>query len=305
MNNPFNRTAVFISLGLALFLVVGVLFGSKYFFNEYARQPIPMTPLPSPQADSAECAALIEALPENLAGLDRAEIAEPVPPGTAAWAETSDQPTTLRCGVDLPFQYTEYSTTEEIDGTRWLEVADMTPGSTLTTWYSTNRFPNVALTSWDDEFPTELSESTAMLAQEDQAPRPGPLSELKPAGEQGRCAALDANLRAGFELAEGYAYNGEFSKDHTHVWTAQSREPVVVRCGVQDAEGYEAGVQLQQIDGLPWFEDTTLAAGTTAGAWYAMGRDVNVAVHAPQDAAQEALVNISAAIEANTVEVAS
>lgn len=305
MNTPFNRTAVFTSLGLALFLVVGVLFGSKYFFNEYARQPVAMTPLPSPEAGSQQCAAFVESLPDRMGGLPRAELADPAPEGAAAWAETSDQPTTVRCGVDLPFQYTQYSTTESIDGTQWLHVKDMTPGSTLTTWYTTNRFPIVALTSWSDQFPEDISPVVAELEEQTQTPRPAPLSELAQADNANTCSALDKSLPALGALAEGYTYNTRFSSDHTHVWTADFREPIVVRCGVVEPAGYEAGVQLQQIDDIPWFEDTTLAEGTTAGAWYALGRNVNVAVHTPQDAAQEALVVISRAIAENTAQVSS
>ena len=136
-----NRTVVFVSLGLALALVLAVLVGARVFYHRVALQPVAMSELPAPEASSPEYASLIDALPGSLAGLKRAELAEPAPAGAAAWRSSSTERITLRCGVDIPAQYTPYSQTQDVGGAQWLRVDDATPGSDLTTWYAVDRVP--------------------------------------------------------------------------------------------------------------------------------------------------------------------
>ena len=142
-----NRTTIYISLGLAVLLVLGVLVGARVYFQRVALQPVAMTELPAPEADSPECAALVDDLPDTLAGLKRAELAQPAPDGAAAWQASSTERITLRCGVDAPAQYTPYAATEDLGGARWLRVDDLTPGSTLATWYTVDRSPILAVTA--------------------------------------------------------------------------------------------------------------------------------------------------------------
>ena len=301
MTPLFNRTAIYVSLALALALIFGVIFGSKYVFENIERAPVAMSPVDSPEAASAECAALIDALPEKFMGHPRATVADPVPEGVAAWSTNSGEAVTLRCGVPMPYQYTPYAHTTDVDGTTWLKVRDLTPGSTLTTWYTADRSPVVAVTTFDDQEPTELD----LDALTGDAPErfPAALATLKTG--PGECAAfLDAAPRELGDytrldqLPEGTAKN-------TLVWTADGREPIELRCGVEDAPGYQAGAQLQQVNDVPWFEDTTLAGGTTASTWFALGRDVNVALSVPQDVAADALVDMSDALTKTTKQVAN
>ncbi|WP_165243349.1 DUF3515 domain-containing protein [Corynebacterium lizhenjunii] len=298
MTPHFNRTAIFISLTLSIVMVLGVIFGAKYFYETYAKEPVAMSPVDSPLADSPECAQLIASLPSRFMGHPRAEVAEPAPPGAAAWATDSTQAVTLRCGVDMPFQYTNYAQPTDIDGTSWLQVRDMTPQSTLTTWYTTDRAPAVAVTTFDDQRPTGL-EALSELAQQDQPRHPAPLSQLKAATNASECSALDGALPRSL---------GDYQQDpsispvteHTTVWTAPGREAIVLRCGVDSPPGYAAGKQLQQVNYIPWFEDTTLARGTTASTWFALGRSTDIALSVPQDTAAEALVELGRAIAAHT-----
>ena len=97
------------------------------------------------------------------------------------------------------------------------------------------------------------------------------------------------------QLADDYQ-RAELSGDcgpYYAVWQAPGREELVVRCGVGQPEAYEPGASLQQINSVPWLEDTTLAFGTTASTWYALGFDTFVAVHTPQDSANQALSRLS------------
>lgn len=281
---------------------MAVLVGAKVFFEEVAKQPVAMSDLPSPMSDSQECADLLEDLPNRVAGHSRADIAEPAPPGAAAWASTTLERVTLRCGVDLPMQYDEYSQPVEIEGVEWLQVSDATPESTLATWYSVDRSPVVAVTADDTTLGTtdnpvaELGEAIAELDTVQHEPNPAPLSQLA-AGDTNVCGDLMQNLPE--ELAEDYS-RFAISDPFTAVWTAQGREAIMLRCGVAPPENYEPGLQLTQVDEIPWFEDTTLANGITSSTWFALGRATDIAVSVPQEAGSSAIVELGKLITEHT-----
>lgn len=296
-----NRTAIAISLGLALLLVIGAVVGARLYFNQVALQPVAMTDLPAPQADSQACASLIDDLPSDLHGHPRAELAEPAPAGAAAWRSSSTERITLRCGVDIPAQYTDYAITEDIDGARWLRVDDITPQSTLATWYTVDRSPVVAVTAdtaqLDGGAPVDGLDLAA-LEQHDQPRNPAPLTELE-AADSSKCSGLlDA---APESIAEGYTRT-EPASDNTVAWHAKGRDPIVVRCGVAPSPNYGPGEQLAQVNGIPWFEDVKLANGTTASTWYALGRDSGIAASLPQAESNEAITNLTDLIAEHTAE---
>ena len=296
-----NRTAIAISLGLALLLVIGAVVGARIYFNQVALQPVAMTDLPAPQADSQACASLIDDLPSDLHGHPRAELAEPAPAGAAAWRSSSTERITLRCGVDIPAQYTDYAITEDIDGARWLRVDDITPQSTLATWYTVDRSPVVAVTADTEQLdggaPVDGLDLAA-LEQHDQPRNPAPLTELE-AADSSKCSGLlDA---APESIAEGYTRT-EPASDNTVAWHAKGRDPIVVRCGVAPSPNYGPGEQLVQVNGIPWFEDVKLANGTTASTWYALGRDSGIAASLPQAESNEAITNLTDLIAEHTAE---
>lgn len=356
-----GRAPIYTSLGLSLGLVAVVLAGARIIGG--GAPTVTLSDLPAEHADSAECQQLIDSLPDEVADLPRAEIAEPAPAGVAAWAAGSsgaggnyrDQ-VSLRCGVDTPFQYSEYSHTQvvEADGasssdnasdsssdgntaTEWLEVQDQTPGSTLTTWYSTNRFPTVAVTvdragngtagndgAGDDgtddgtggnakaqdsaaattreahKAIAQLTGATEALELRKHQPHPAPLSELASGTPEdlAACQSLISAAQDGFTPAEGYELYDDTAKD-TIAWTHPGYEPIVLRCGIADPD-VPLGERLQQINEVPWFEDTVLADGTTASTWYPLGREVAVAVSTPQAAAQESLSRITELLKQHT-----
>lgn len=306
-----NKTPIVIALVLSLLLTAGVLVGARVLLGPAGQQQVAMSTLPAPEAESEECAALIESLPGSAFGHTRAQIMEPVPAGVAAWASSELERVTLRCGVDMPFQYTELAETVEVDGVTWLPVADVTAGSSLQTWYSVDRFPVVAITADDmstdnaDTPVAPFTDAVGALEQRDGEPFPAPLSQL--AAGSGNCSALiDAlppTLEVGsgedaitYELIDDPAMAAAGYGDDAVAWKSAGLEPIVVRCGVEPSENYEAGAVLQQINDIPWFEDTILATGTTSATWYALGRETDIAVSLPQYAGG-ALVQISEAIE--------
>ena len=356
-----GRAPIYISLGLSLGLVAVVLVGARIIGG--GAPTVTLSDLPAEHANSEECLQLIDSLPDEVTDLPRAEIAEPAPAGVAAWSEGSsgaggnyrDQ-VSLRCGVDIPFQYSQYSHTQVVDAdgaasadsssgdetaTEWLEVQDQTPGSTLTTWYTTNRFPTVAVTvdrasvepaahgnsgdgGADDGAGGDASEDTSAqnsaaattreahkaiaqltaateaLELREHQPHPAPLSELASGTPEdlATCEPLLAAARNGFTPADGYELY-EDTADDTIAWTHPGFEPVVLRCGIADPD-VPLGERLQQINEVPWFEDTVLADGTTASTWYPLGREVAVAVSTPQAAAQESLSRITELLKQHT-----
>lgn len=296
-----RKTPLYLALALAILMVVGVLIGAKLVYSKAAHQPVAMSALDSPDASSAECAAVLDALPAKLQGHKRADIADPAPEGAAAWASNSIDRITLRCGVTLPLQYTELSTLIDEEGVKWLQVIDATPGSQMQTWYSINTFPVVAVTAdvKQDRNPvTGLRSALTHLKAQPSEPHPIPLSQLAAprAGDQQCTSMLQALPDA---LAAGYT-PAALTLPASRAWTRPGHEPIVVRCGVDDPAGYAPGARLNQVDDIPWFEDTKLANGTTSGAYYALGRDINVVLSMPSDAGNGPIATLSKAISANT-----
>lgn len=314
-NGEFRRIPILVALVLSLILVVGVLVGAKAAFNNAANQPVSMGTIDSPDAQSAECAAFVSNLPEELGGKARAEIAQPVPPGAAAWQSSSTERFTLRCGVHLPLQYSDLSVVNDVDGIKWLKVMDTTPQSTMQTWYVVNRFPVVAVTTDEvglggDDFPAgQLSDALNALDNKESETFSTPLSNL-PKGENARCTELMDNLPSELSNEPMYtrydgAENQRLTDNSMAAWVADGYEPIVIRCGVAFPENYEPGAQLQSINDVPWFEDTTLGNGTTASTWFALGRGANIAVSTPQDPAQASLTTLTNVIKQHTDEETS
>lgn len=316
-NSPqFNRTPIFIALGLALLLVLGVLGGARWVAGQSSQGPVQMAELPGGNADHPACAPLLEELPEEVAGFQRAEVAEPAPAGAAAWVAGEADELTLRCGVDLPFQYTALSETTEVDGTEWLHVVDPSTGDALQTWYTVNRSPAVAVTVYQIDPETsdagvapaeDLAEAMATLPEERQEPNPAPLAGLESAADaNARCGDLMGNLPESFGTDPEYrrisTADTGLPADTTAAWGAPGVEPVVLRCGVTPPENYEVGIRLNQINEIPWFEDTTLANGTTSSTWFALGRDTDIAVSVPQASGNSAVVTLGDAIAEHTGE---
>jgi len=307
-NEGINKVPIIIALVLAILLVVGVIVGARMVADRAYQTPVAIAEVDSPAAGSSECGDFIAAMPTTVIGLRRAVIADPAPAGVAVWQKTASRQITVRCGVAAPAQLTDLSQLEEVAGTKWLQVVDTTPGSTLQTWYATDRDKVVAVTADGEalqshsmpEVITTFSDALAALPAGSANRSPIPLSEL-PAAEgedtskcNGLLSTLPATINAG-----GTQYSRAKQPSGTPelaAWTAPGAEPIVVRCGVEFPTAYEAGARLSQVNDTPWFEDTTLGNGTTASVWYAVDAHPVVVLSTPQAAAQSALVQVSQAI---------
>jgi Protein of unknown function (DUF3515) len=107
--------------------------------------PVLLVPVDAPQAGSADCAALLRALPATLTNgrtpLAARELAKPAPQAAVAWGR-GDEPAVLRCGIERPPELTPTSELLDVDGVQWLRVS----ADGLTTWYAVDRPVVVALT---------------------------------------------------------------------------------------------------------------------------------------------------------------
>jgi hypothetical protein len=115
--------------------------------------PLAVVPVDAPDAAGAGCAALLAALPAALpaAGgtLPARPLADPVPPGTRAWA-AAPRPVVLRCGLTRPAELTPTSALLEVNGVRWLRLDDGVPDPVVVSYVAVDRPVYVVLTAPTD-----------------------------------------------------------------------------------------------------------------------------------------------------------
>ena len=300
-------------LVVSIVFVLVCLVGAKMVYDRERLAPVGVTYYPAPYADDARCTDFLSALPEDIGDFTRVPIIDPAPAGAAAFSFDSRTRITVRCGVDLPFQYTALSDTVDTAGVTWLKVTDPTTGSDLVSFYTTNRFPVAVVTTTTgqlrDNDPLDMVAGAAETLQVHRHPlNPTPLSGLETvAGGTGKsdCTKLLQALPATIGGSAGYtrATPDQLAdagvEQPAAAWVADGLEPVVLRCGVPNSAEYKPGVSLQQVNGIAWFEDTVLSNGTTAGTWYLQGRSTTVAVSVPQSVAPTAMLEISDTIADN------
>lgn len=90
--------------------------------------PLPLAPVPAPEAESPECASVLDALPRELsvddADVPRRALADPAPDGAVAWGDADHDPITVRCGITAPAELEPTSPLLEVSGVSWLEISE-------------------------------------------------------------------------------------------------------------------------------------------------------------------------------------
>jgi len=163
------RALLVAAVVIAVAAVVGVLVVAATRQRTAPQQPVPLVTIPAPQADGADCAALLDALPETLGDARRAPLADPAPPGAAAWRTPgSDEPVVLRCGVERPAEFVVGAPLQAVDAVQWFRVGDDGAPSDggaqeRSTWYAVDRGVYVALTLPRGSGPTPIQQISGVL----------------------------------------------------------------------------------------------------------------------------------------------
>jgi Protein of unknown function (DUF3515) len=123
-------------------------------------QPVAIPAVPAPRAQDPACRAVLEALPQRLGDYQRAPIAQPVPPGAAAWrAASGGEPVVLRCGLDRPADFAVGSPIQLVDRVQWFEVRQ----DDRSTWYTIDRPVYAALTLPSGSGPTPIQQLSDLI----------------------------------------------------------------------------------------------------------------------------------------------
>jgi hypothetical protein len=123
-------------------------------------QPLAVPTVPAPHAQDPACRALLEALPQRLGDYQRAPIAQPMPPATAAWRTAADsEPVVLRCGLDRPTDFVVGSPIQQVDRVQWFAARQ----DDRSTWYTVDRPVYVALTLPSGSGPTPIQQLSELI----------------------------------------------------------------------------------------------------------------------------------------------
>jgi Protein of unknown function (DUF3515) len=111
--------------------------------------PLALVPVDAPDAASPSCAALLATLPAALPAdggtVPPRALADPAPAGARAWA-AAPRPVVLRCGLTRPAELAPDSALLEVDGVRWLQLADPVPDPVVVSYVAVDRPVYVVLT---------------------------------------------------------------------------------------------------------------------------------------------------------------
>jgi hypothetical protein len=146
---------------VAVGAVIAVLVVAALRQTPETEQPVAIVAVPAPQADSAECRQVIEALPDQLGDYRRATPADPAPTGAAAWrASPEGEAVILRCGLERPAEFVLGSPLQVVDAVSWFEIKDQG----RSTWFAVDRPVYVALTLPEGTGPTPIQEISRLIA---------------------------------------------------------------------------------------------------------------------------------------------
>ncbi|QYL25503.1 DUF3515 domain-containing protein [Mycolicibacterium diernhoferi] len=141
------------AVGVAVAAVIVVLTFAATRQAAPPDRPVAIAAALAPDAESPQCQALMEELPEQLGDYHRAEAVEPVPAGAAAWqADPQADPVILRCGLQRPTDFVVGTPLQVVDTVQWFEAR--AHGSS--TWYAVDRGIYVALTLPTGSGPTPI-----------------------------------------------------------------------------------------------------------------------------------------------------
>ncbi|BBX51452.1 DUF3515 domain-containing protein [Mycolicibacterium poriferae] len=183
------KAVLIVAVVVAVGAVVAVLAVAAVRQRQPAPEPIAISTVPAPRAESPECGALIGALPDQLGDYQRAPVVEPTPPGTAAWqSDAGAEALILRCGLDRPAEFVVGAPLQMVDAVQWFRVGETAAGAPgagetgaggpatgetaagegaagRSTWFAVDRPVYVALTLPAGSGPTPIQRLSAAIAE--------------------------------------------------------------------------------------------------------------------------------------------
>jgi hypothetical protein len=153
------RALMIAAIVVAAGAIIGILVFAALRQAPPEQRPVAIAAVPAPKGGSAECRALLNALPQQLGGYRRAAAADPAPAGATAW--TADgEPVILRCGLDRPAEFVIGSPIQVVDAVQWFELADQG----RSTWFAVDRPVYIALTLPQGSGPTPIQTVSEVIA---------------------------------------------------------------------------------------------------------------------------------------------
>ena len=146
------RAALIAALVIAVGSLVALLVVAAVLQRSPEQEPVAISEVPAPEADSPDCRALVEALPDELGDYRRAAVRDPAPVGAAAWQreEPGEEALILRCGVGRPGEFVVGAPLQVVDAVQWFRVGEAgvgdQAGGDRSTWFAVDRPVYVALT---------------------------------------------------------------------------------------------------------------------------------------------------------------
>lgn len=183
------KAVLIVALVVAVGAVVAVLAVAAVQQRQPAPEPVAISTVPAPRAESPECGALMDALPDQLGDYQRAPVVEPAPAGTAAWqSDAGGEALILRCGLDRPAEFVVGAPLQMVDAVQWFRVGEAGAGEAgvgeagageagageagageagtgRSTWFAVDRPVYVALTLPAGSGPTPIQRLSAAIAE--------------------------------------------------------------------------------------------------------------------------------------------
>jgi hypothetical protein len=146
---------------VAVAALVGLLAFATIRHTSPQQRPVAIASVPAPQAGSDACRVLLAALPDRLGDYQRAQAAEPVPAGAAAWqAGPTEEAVILRCGLEPPVDFVAGTPVQVVDDVDWFRIGD----EGRSTWITVDRPVYIALTLPDGSGPSPIQSISTAVA---------------------------------------------------------------------------------------------------------------------------------------------
>lgn len=144
-----NPVVIAVSIAIPVLLVAGVLYGASRISDSTGASQtdaLSAVTVPSPDAGSEKCTALLDALPDALGDAKRVEFTDPAPAAAAGYRMGNGAPIVVRCGLPAPEGFEVGTALTAVDDVQWFDEPDPVAEVTDSTWVAVDRGVYIAVT---------------------------------------------------------------------------------------------------------------------------------------------------------------